>query len=187
MIGGRWQRPQEHLKIQGKTWEEQVTNLSHDVFRKSGFEVETVTRLPYLCEGDMYNDYYVLDDAVFVLKASNVTEDSGQWKMNLYRFCQNELWKGGLKVSQKTDTYFSCLKKKKVFEARGNYVYQTFCVTVIPRHFKTGHFIPIPQNGIRCRDGTVRATHRYTLLYYVLVWEVLKLFLSISMWKKNRI
>ncbi|XP_061611628.1 methyltransferase-like protein 9 isoform X1 [Phyllopteryx taeniolatus] len=77
-VGGRWLRPQEHLKVQGKTWEEQVTNLSHDVFRKSGFEVETVTRLPYLCEGDMYNDYYVLDDAVFVLKASNVTEESSQ-------------------------------------------------------------------------------------------------------------
>ncbi|XP_061519927.1 methyltransferase-like protein 9 isoform X3 [Phycodurus eques] len=77
-VGGRWLRPQEHLKVQGKTWEEQVTNLSHDVFRKSGFEVETVTRLPYLCEGDMYNDYYVLDDAVFVLKASDVTEESSQ-------------------------------------------------------------------------------------------------------------
>uniref|UniRef100_A0A4W6EVA9 Methyltransferase 9, His-X-His N1-histidine n=1 Tax=Lates calcarifer TaxID=8187 RepID=A0A4W6EVA9_LATCA len=73
-VGGQWQRPKEHLKIKGKTWEEQVTNLSNEVFRRVGFEVEAVTRLPYLCEGDMYNDYYVLDDAVFVLKAS---EDKG--------------------------------------------------------------------------------------------------------------
>lgn len=38
--------------------------------------MEAVTRLPYLCEGDMYNDYYVLDDAVFVLKASEDNLDS---------------------------------------------------------------------------------------------------------------
>lgn len=69
-LGGRWQRPKEYLRVKGKTWEEQVTELSNEVFRKAGFEVEAVTRLPYLCEGDMYNDYYVLDDAVFVLKAS---------------------------------------------------------------------------------------------------------------------
>lgn len=69
-LGGRWQRPKEHLKMKGETWEEQVTELTNEVFRRAGFEVDAVTRLPYLCEGDMYNDYYVLDDAVFVLKAS---------------------------------------------------------------------------------------------------------------------
>lgn len=67
-LGGKWQRPREHIKVKGKKWEEQVTNLSNEVFREVGFEVEAVTRLPYLCEGDMYKDYYVLDDAVFVLK-----------------------------------------------------------------------------------------------------------------------
>ncbi|XP_061563779.1 methyltransferase-like protein 9 isoform X2 [Cololabis saira] len=75
-IGGKWERPKEHLKVKGKTWEEQVTSMSKKVFRKVGLEVEAVTRLPYLCEGDMYNDYYVLDDAVFVLKASDESEES---------------------------------------------------------------------------------------------------------------
>lgn len=75
-VGGRWQRPKEHLRVKGKTWEEQVTELSNKVFRRVGFEVEAVTRLPYLCEGDMYNDYYVLDDAVFVLKVSEDSSDS---------------------------------------------------------------------------------------------------------------
>ncbi|CAG5911277.1 unnamed protein product [Menidia menidia] len=75
-VGGKWERPKEHLKIAGKTWEEQVTNLSKEVFGQAGLEVEAVTRLPYLCEGDMYNEYYVLDDAVFVLKASDDTENS---------------------------------------------------------------------------------------------------------------
>ncbi|KAK7919536.1 hypothetical protein WMY93_010820 [Mugilogobius chulae] len=50
-VGGQWQRPKEYIKIKGKTWEEQVTNLSREVFEKTGFEVEAVTRLPYLCEG----------------------------------------------------------------------------------------------------------------------------------------
>lgn len=76
--GGRWQRPKEHVRLKGKTWEEQVTDLSTEVFQKVGFKVETVTRLPYLCEGDMYNDYYVLDDAVFVLKASEDGSESAQ-------------------------------------------------------------------------------------------------------------
>ncbi|KAG9350256.1 hypothetical protein JZ751_026610 [Albula glossodonta] len=67
-MGGRWERPKEYVKVKGKTWEEQVTNLSNQVFQEVGFLVEAVTRLPYLCEGDMYKDYYVLDDAVFVLK-----------------------------------------------------------------------------------------------------------------------
>ncbi|XP_024141423.1 methyltransferase-like protein 9 isoform X1 [Oryzias melastigma] len=77
-VGGKWERPREHLKVKGKSWEEQVTDLSHQVFPQVGFEVEAVTRLPYLCEGDMYNDYYVLDDAVFVLKASDDSEQSVQ-------------------------------------------------------------------------------------------------------------
>lgn len=50
--------------------------MSSDVFQQVGFQVEAVTRLPYLCEGDMYNDYYVLDDAVFVLKALDEGGDS---------------------------------------------------------------------------------------------------------------
>ncbi|XP_063338266.1 methyltransferase-like protein 9 isoform X1 [Pelmatolapia mariae] len=70
-IGGRWERPREYIKIQGKTWEEQVNSLTNEVFRKVGFEVESFTRLPYLCEGDIARDYYLLDDAVFVLKSSD--------------------------------------------------------------------------------------------------------------------
>ncbi|XP_029383692.1 protein-L-histidine N-pros-methyltransferase isoform X2 [Echeneis naucrates] len=75
-VGGQWQHPKEHLIVKGTTWEEQVTNLSNEVFKRMGFELEAVTRLPYLCEGDMFHDYYVLDDAVFVLKASNNSEES---------------------------------------------------------------------------------------------------------------
>lgn len=75
-VGGQWQRPKEHLKIKGRTWEEQVSALSTQVFERAGFQVEALTRLPYLCEGDMYNDYYHLDDAVFVLKPMSDQQDS---------------------------------------------------------------------------------------------------------------
>ncbi|RMC17709.1 hypothetical protein DUI87_05373 [Hirundo rustica rustica] len=71
-VGGKWEKPSEVLEIKGHTWEEQVNSLP-EVFSKAGFAIEAFTRLPYLCEGDMYNDYYVLDDAVFVLRpVSNV-------------------------------------------------------------------------------------------------------------------
>ncbi|KAM8876395.1 protein-L-histidine N-pros-methyltransferase isoform 2-T2 [Synchiropus picturatus] len=76
-VGGKWQRPKQHIKVSGKTWEEQVTNLTNEVFVRAGFELVAVTRLPYLCEGDMYNDYYVLDDAVFVLRASEGVSEKG--------------------------------------------------------------------------------------------------------------
>ncbi|XP_068100608.1 protein-L-histidine N-pros-methyltransferase [Hyperolius riggenbachi] len=65
--GGKWEKPAEAMDVTGTAWEEQVNSLA-DIFKEAGFAVETFTRLPYLCEGDMYNDYYVLDDAVFVLR-----------------------------------------------------------------------------------------------------------------------
>uniref|UniRef100_A0A8C5PIX4 Methyltransferase 9, His-X-His N1(pi)-histidine n=1 Tax=Leptobrachium leishanense TaxID=445787 RepID=A0A8C5PIX4_9ANUR len=65
--GGKWEKPSELMDVTGTVWEEQVNSLAV-VFQDAGFFVEAVTRLPYLCEGDMYNDYYVLDDAVFVLR-----------------------------------------------------------------------------------------------------------------------
>ena len=66
-VGGKWDKLLEILEIKEQNWEKQVNSLP-DVFRRAGFVIEAFTRLPYPCEGDMYNDYYILDDAVFVLK-----------------------------------------------------------------------------------------------------------------------
>ena len=63
-------RPSEYITLNGTTWEEQVDSLVKDVFEPSGFTVELFMRVPYLCEGDLYRDFYVLDDALFVLKIS---------------------------------------------------------------------------------------------------------------------
>lgn len=60
--------PEEKLLIQGHNFEEQVQFFIMKVFEPAGFDVEKFSRLPYLCEGDLHQSFYVLDDAVFVLK-----------------------------------------------------------------------------------------------------------------------
>lgn len=66
--GGVENKPTENLNIEGQTFEEQCVSLVRDVFEPAGFTLERFARLPYLCEGDLENSFYELDDAVFVLK-----------------------------------------------------------------------------------------------------------------------
>lgn len=61
-------KPTESLIIKGKTFEEQAASFITDVFQPLGFVVEHFTRLPYLCEGDLNQSFFVLNDVVFVLK-----------------------------------------------------------------------------------------------------------------------
>ena len=68
--GAKMVQPSEFITVNGSSWEEQVNSLVKDVFEPCGFTVELFTRLPYLCEGDLYRDFYVLDDALFVLKTT---------------------------------------------------------------------------------------------------------------------
>lgn len=48
-------------------WEEAVMQLVNDFFTPNGFSVRSVSRLPYISQGDHTTPIYVLDDAVFVL------------------------------------------------------------------------------------------------------------------------
>lgn len=57
------------LILRGKTLEEQASFLVEKEFMPAGFELVRWTKLPYLCEGDFNRPYYVLDDAVFLLRA----------------------------------------------------------------------------------------------------------------------
>ncbi|XP_070574202.1 protein-L-histidine N-pros-methyltransferase-like isoform X2 [Ptychodera flava] len=66
--------PSELLPVKGRYWEEQVTALIDNVFTPAGFTVLKFTRLPYLCEGDLHSPYYVLDDALFVLKVTDSSQ-----------------------------------------------------------------------------------------------------------------
>ena len=63
-------QPSELITVNGSSWEDQVHSLVEDVFEPSGFAVELFTRVPYLCEGDLYREFYFLNDALFVLKAT---------------------------------------------------------------------------------------------------------------------
>jgi hypothetical protein len=59
--------PDEFLEIFGDTFEDQVNSTS-TLLESAGFKVERWSRLPYLCEGDLGQSFYWLDDVVFVLK-----------------------------------------------------------------------------------------------------------------------
>ncbi|KAK0407445.1 hypothetical protein QR680_019199 [Steinernema hermaphroditum] len=56
------------IGVRGRTFEEQADSLVRDVFEPAGFELVRWTRVPYLCEGDLNRAFYVLDDAVFLLR-----------------------------------------------------------------------------------------------------------------------
>ncbi|XP_022195325.2 methyltransferase-like protein 9 [Nilaparvata lugens] len=64
-------KPRQFLPVSGSSFEEQVNSLVRDVLEPMGFTVERWTRLPYLCEGDLSQSYYWLNDAVFVLRVAS--------------------------------------------------------------------------------------------------------------------
>jgi hypothetical protein len=49
-----------------KSWEKNVNNLSV-VFQEIGFNIEKISRVPYLSEGDMGKELYYLDTVIFLL------------------------------------------------------------------------------------------------------------------------
>ena len=67
-LGTTFRDPSQYLPICGKTIEEQIVSLHDNVFKPAKFDVVSFTRLPYLCEGDLNTDFFVLNDIVFVLK-----------------------------------------------------------------------------------------------------------------------
>ncbi|CAJ0576539.1 unnamed protein product, partial [Mesorhabditis spiculigera] len=67
-------RPDNWIPVKGRTFEEHVGSLIEKVFEPAGFEVTRWTKMPYLCEGDHQRPYYVLFDALFLLKAVPKTD-----------------------------------------------------------------------------------------------------------------
>lgn len=68
LSGTTFRDPSQYLPICGKTIEQQIISLHDNVFKPAKFDVVSFTRLPYLCEGDLNTDFFVLNDIVFVLK-----------------------------------------------------------------------------------------------------------------------
>ncbi|KHJ94828.1 DREV methyltransferase [Oesophagostomum dentatum] len=56
------------LKTEGRTFEEHASSLVENEFIPAGFELVKWTKLPYLCEGDFNKPYYLLSDALFLLR-----------------------------------------------------------------------------------------------------------------------
>lgn len=61
--------PSEELPINNTSWETGVSSLWEEVLKPLGYTPLALSRVPYLCEGDMNQDYYALDDAILVLKS----------------------------------------------------------------------------------------------------------------------
>lgn len=61
--------PDESIHINGRLAEEQINEFISNVFQPLGFRLKKLTRVPYLCEGDMERSYYFLSDYIFVLEA----------------------------------------------------------------------------------------------------------------------
>ena len=60
-------KPSEVLPIDNKSWERGVSSLWEEVLKPLGYTPLAVSRVPYMCEGDLSQEYYSLDDAVLVL------------------------------------------------------------------------------------------------------------------------
>lgn len=68
--------PRERLPLPSDgAWEAGVNALYERVLVPSGFEAERLARVPYICEGDQRHGAYILDDAVFVLRATDRTSE----------------------------------------------------------------------------------------------------------------
>lgn len=65
---GKKHLPKEVLPVTGSCFEEQVNSLAEDVLKPSGFDVVAWSRIPYLCEGDLRQSFYWLNDVIMVLK-----------------------------------------------------------------------------------------------------------------------
>ncbi|GIY85191.1 methyltransferase-like protein 9 [Caerostris darwini] len=72
--GSKYNQPEEKIQVKGRTFEEQVSDLTTSLFRPQGFQLLRWTRLPYLCEGDLDQAFYWLNDALFVLKVSDTCD-----------------------------------------------------------------------------------------------------------------
>ncbi|KAK0074191.1 hypothetical protein PV325_008654 [Microctonus aethiopoides] len=61
-------KPAEYLPVKGNGLDGQIAGLIDRVFGPIGLKCLAWSKLPYLCEGDLGQAYYFLDDAIFVLE-----------------------------------------------------------------------------------------------------------------------
>ena len=59
-------------------WKEGVSDLVTQVLSPLGFSLLSVSKLPYLCEGDLHNDWFALQDILLVLSKDKTINNSPQ-------------------------------------------------------------------------------------------------------------
>jgi hypothetical protein len=82
----------------GATLETSLAAFVERVVHPLGLEVERLARLPYLCRGDAKQPYYVLSDAILLLRhaVGSSGEDTTQWpRAHLDEACDRVLLLGG--------------------------------------------------------------------------------------------
>ena len=70
--GGMSRSPTELLPITRAGWEGATSELVENVLAPLGFEIEAVSRVPYLSGGDAHRPLYELDDVLLVCRATGV-------------------------------------------------------------------------------------------------------------------
>lgn len=61
-------KPVEHCPVKGSGLEGQIASLIEKVFLPLGLKCRAWSKVPYLCEGDLGQAYYFLNDVIFVLE-----------------------------------------------------------------------------------------------------------------------
>jgi len=66
--GRSYDKPEEKIDLgRHSTFEEYSNIFYNEVLSKCGYLIESYSKVPYLSEGDLDNDYYILPNAIFVL------------------------------------------------------------------------------------------------------------------------
>jgi hypothetical protein len=76
--GTEFFRPSEEISLGlGKkaSWEDSVNAFKRWVLDIVGFKVLSITKVPYVSEGDYEKDWYTITDAIFVLSSKNNSSD----------------------------------------------------------------------------------------------------------------
>jgi len=72
---GNWDKQKDFLNITGLEWENQVSSFINTVLHPIGFVTQSISRVPYLCTGDLYAPYYSLDDCLITLNVPKTIRD----------------------------------------------------------------------------------------------------------------
>lgn len=66
-VSGRHHMALEKFDVPGNCFEDSLASLA-SILDAQGFVIERWSKLPYLCQGDLYKSHYKLDNAVILLK-----------------------------------------------------------------------------------------------------------------------